>query len=512
MSARGVMPKRRGPAPGTNRPPIRDFTYPRARDSTPAGGDTLGRRGSTAGAMDIVRHGRPALASLLAWLALLLPAHAAGAAPEGGEILTLERAVGLALAGNWHLAIMDARVEAAAAAVDGRRADRLPRLDATTGYSRTDNPVAVFGNLLLQERFGPGNFAIDRLNRPPPLDDWSAGLETTYALWSGGRLRHALAAAEHGLAGSEASRVRARHEVVAEVVARYGAVVVADHGLDAARDAVTTADAHVALARDRVETGVAVASDLLLAEVRASAAQEAAVHAANSLELARAALNLVLGRDLGTPFTLAETLPAEIATSDDSLDERVERASRQRPDLDAARSRADALASQAEAVGAGRRPRLDLRAGVEAHAESPADDAGISSAVGLRLAIPLLDGGRIRASRHAADARVREAEAELARLREAVAFELRAAFLARRSAEQRLRLADAAGALAARSLSIVEDRYREGLITVPELLDAQLALADARARRVAAERDLILANAQLDLAAGDLRGDLRAER
>jgi outer membrane protein TolC len=53
-------------------------------------------------------------------------------------------------------------------------------------------------------------------------------------------------------------------------------------------------------------------------------------------------------------------------------------------------------------------------------------------------------------------------------------------------------------------LEIVEDRYREGLTTLTELLDAETALTRARLRRLAARRDLFLARASLDLATGRL--------
>jgi outer membrane protein TolC len=357
---------------------------------------------------------------------------------------------------------------------------------------------------LLQERFGAENFDLDRLNQPAPLNDWLARLEATVPLWTGGRNKHALAAAEHRLVGGEFLHARARHEVMAEVVARYGDAVVSIHGHDAARQALQTAEAHVALARDRVETGIAVASDLLMAEVRASAAHEAVVRAENAVALARAALNLVLGRDLDTPFGLPDAFAIQPAGPADGLAQRAARAKAQRPDLAAARSHRDALTSESEAVGASRRPRLDLSVGTETHAEDPTDSTGSNTSIGLRFAIPLFDGGRTRARKRGSAARIREAEAELARFEDRIAFEVRAAFLARASAEERLRLANEAVKLALAGLTIVEDRYREGLTTLAELLDSQVALADARVRHVAGQRDLVLAGAQLALASGDL--------
>jgi outer membrane protein TolC len=85
-----------------------------------------------------------------------------------------------------------------------------------------------------------------------------------------------------------------------------------------------------------------------------------------------------------------------------------------------------------------------------------------------------------------------------------VALEVRQAFSELRAAGQRLEQSAQSVGLARRSLTIVEDRYKEGLTTLPELLDAETALTTARLREVAARRDVLLARASLDLATGEL--------
>ncbi|MCP4550224.1 MAG: TolC family protein [bacterium] len=73
-----------------------------------------------------------------------------------------------------------------------------------------------------------------------------------------------------------------------------------------------------------------------------------------------------------------------------------------------------------------------------------------------------------------------------------------------RAAAQRLEQARRSVELAARSHDIIQDRYREGLTILPELLDGETALTRARLREVAARRDVLVARATLDLATGNL--------
>ncbi len=89
-------------------------------------------------------------------------------------------------------------------------------------------------------------------------------------------------------------------------------------------------------------------------------------------------------------------------------------------------------------------------------------------------------------------------------LGQSVELEVRTAFHDLRGARKRLEQAGLAVELAGTSLGMVEDRYREGLTTLVELMEAETALTSARTREVQARRDLLLADATLKLAIGRL--------
>jgi hypothetical protein len=50
------------------------------------------------------------------------------------------------------------------------KAARMPRVDFSEGFTRGNNPVYVFGGLLTERQFNAGDFALNFLNTPPPLD------------------------------------------------------------------------------------------------------------------------------------------------------------------------------------------------------------------------------------------------------------------------------------------------------------------------------------------------------
>ena len=422
------------------------------------------------------------------------------------QALTLERAIEIAVDGNRELKAADARLEAAAAVAEEARAERLPRLDLAAQIQATDNPVLVFSNLLGQANFQQQNFALDELNQPDPLNNWKTRLAVTQPLWTAGRIRHAVGAAElaHDAAGSE--REARRQRVVHRVIEAYTAAVLAGRELEVTRQSLETAGAHVKLVSDLRRGGLVVESDVLQAEVRESEVRELVIRAESGVEITRAALNLALGRDLATPVVLPQDLELEPRAGGAASDPAalVARALDRRPDLAAARRLTAAAGRRLDLERAARRPVVGLEGSWEANAEDffGADGDNWTLAVGFE--VNLFDGHRRRSRARRADAERREAAERAALLAESIGLEVRRVASELRAAEARREQAELSVALAERSHGIVEDRYREGLTVLTELLDAETALTRARLRQLAAGRDVLLARATLDLATGDL--------
>lgn len=442
----------------------------------------------------------------LAVLALLWPVALAAQEPAARP-LTLDDAIATALEGSDLLSAAEAGVAAAEAGLGEARAARLPTVEITEMAHRTTNPVLVFSDLLGQEAFTERNFAIDPLNEPDPLNNFNTRLSVSLPLWTGGRIAGAVEAAGFGREAAAADRTRTRQEVIHQVIDAYTGAVAARRRLGVAREALETARAHAELVRDLREGGLVVESDLLSAQVRVQELQEGVVRARQGVAVSEAALNLAMGVDLGTGWTLPEDLEAAAgprgeAPSDESLKSLVAEARERRPDLAAARARVAAAESLAQMARAERMPEVGLSGSYDANAEDFIGADGTNWTVGVGVRFTLFDGFATRS-------RVEKARQEAVRAArlthfagERAALEVRQAYYDLQTARESLELAAKARELAERSLTIVEDRYREGLTTLVELLDAQTALTDARSREVSSHRDLLRARAGLDLAVG----------
>jgi outer membrane protein TolC len=438
-------------------------------------------------------------------LALLLAVAplAATAADPPAPLLTLDEAVEIATRGNHLIGAADADVAAAEATVQESRSGRQPRLDLLETFSRTTNPVFVFGNKLNQGTFTPSDLDFDTLNNPDAINNVNTMLRVRYAIYSGGKVSGAVEASGYAREAAEAGRERTRQEVVRQVVETYTGAVLASAHLEVAREALGTASANVEMISDLREGGLVVESDLLQARVRESEVEEMVIRAESAVEVARAAVNLTLGRDLDTPFALSDRIDP-VQDPDLPLEALIEEARAARPDLRAAGRQVQAAEQSVRVSRAGRRPEVGIDGMVEANAPELFDSYATNWSVFIGARIPIYDGKE-------AKGRVRRAEAEALKarqmhdlMRESVSLETRQAFHDLRASRKSLEHAVSAVDLARESLRMVQDRYREGLANLVELLDAETSLTRARTREVGTRREMMLNHAQLELATGRL--------
>lgn len=441
-----------------------------------------------------LRH-RPLAPLLLALIFVALPVAAE-------DVLTLDQAIRIAVEQNLTLSAADARLDAAAAEVDVARAGRLPRVRAEASVQRTDNPTLVFSNKLGQRVFDEADFAVDSLNQPDPYTNWQGRLTVEQPLWTGGRLAHGVAAAEAGLGAAEAGREGTRQQVVHASVEAWTGAVVARQRVKLAEASLTTAEANLRIVSDLREAGLVVASDPLQAEVRVAEVREMLALAEADAASAEAGLRMILG-GWGGDLRLPETLPELADEAVGSVDALRTEAESARPALQAANKARDAADELSRLERATRWPEVGLHGFAEANDEDFFGTAGTNYAVAVGLKLDLFDPSRKgRVAR--AEARRSEAEAQAAALRQQVRLDVTRAYHQLGAVRQRLVQSRRAVELADASLAIVRDRYQNGLAVITELLDSETTLTAARLRRLAAERDLRVARASLDLAVGRL--------
>lgn len=430
------------------------------------------------------------------------PLGAQDTAATAAEPLTLEQAVALALERNpWVRAGKAGRDQAEAGLAEAKAA-RLPSLSFEETYSNSNNPVFVFGTLLEQSRFGAQHFDPGFLNDPGSIGNFRSTLNVRIPVFNRFQVTSGIRRAKLQREQANAQMEWIEQQLRAQVVEAYFGVLVADFRRQVAEEAVKSAEADVENVRAKVDSGVAVTSDLLAMEVQVADFRRQLVEAEGEVRTARAALNTLLDRPLEAPVRLAEALPdRDFATP--GLPDLLAQALRRRPDYQNAEREVEKAEAELRAARGAYWPDLNLFASTGRSSDNFADGSG-DFAVGARLTWNLVDFGREPRIRRQVAA-IEAARARRDQLEQEIRMELVRSLEAWRSAREQVALARTAVARAAETLRIVRDRYEVGLTTITEVLRAQTAHLQARFQLLGAQYRRIVSFARLQLAAGTLQ-------
>lgn len=429
-----------------------------------------------------------------------LLAMAAAAQPQSpAKPLSLDQAIGMAAAANPDLEAAVLAEAESHAREEAAKSSWYPRISVQEEWQRGDQPVFVFGSLLGQRRFDEANFAIDALNRPDPANNFRGAVSVSQPVYDGGRIVATSRQAQAAREVAEATRVRAGRDVAVAVVQAYASVFSAESAARAAATAVEAAKRDEALARDRVNAGMATEADALAVAAHLADMQAREIAAVGDARIARATLNRLMGVSFDSEWALADFPPGletpvdPVQLEADALD--------LRPDVRAARWSVDLARAKYRAARAGYLPEVGVEGGYEWNGHRWTKRAG-SWMVGVRAQWSLSLGGTERAASQAALLALERARAEQESTEAAARLDIRASLVTLEAARARVGVARASVEQAREGERIVRDRYEAGLAGVTDLLRASNALVDAEARVTAARAEATVAAVRLERAIG----------
>jgi outer membrane protein TolC len=441
---------------------------------------------------------RAILSFLVAAILQFPPALAQTPEDEG---LTLPLAVEIAMRTNPLVRATTSGREMADAQLSEARAGRYPFLQLGETFTRSNNPVFVFGSLLEQGRFGPQNFDLTSLNAPDPLNNFRTAITFRLPIFDQRRTRTQISQSEIARRRADVQGDLVRQQVRFEVLDAYYGMKVAQARKEVADEAARMADADVKRIRDMFEAGTVVASDLLAAEVQLAEFRQQQIQAEGDIAIARAALNTALGVAIDTPQKIAGRL-VERQFDAGSQEEVIRLAMEHRPEMARARLGLESAKERSRASRSEFLPRLDVFGSVGA-SSSNLTNGSADYAIGASLTFTLFDAGR-----KARIARARAAEdmaaAEQEQLANQVRLDVVRAYQQYVSARERVAVAVRASEQAEEALRIVRDRYQEGLTTITEVLRAETALVRTRMGVLRSRYDHYVGYARVLMASGRL--------
>jgi len=423
--------------------------------------------------------------------------------------LSLKDAVQTAVDRNKSIEASFAGRKAAESRIAEARSGFLPKVDYSESWARSDNPVFVFGSLLTQHQFGEQNFQVGPLNRPDFLNNFQSQLTVDQMLFDAGKTKHAVRSAELTKDITSEDGRRTQMEVIASVIRSYYDVLLSAEQLTVTSQAMSSAESDQQRAEAIRSAGMSTEVDVLSIRVHLAGVREQQIRRAADLDVARAALNDVLGLPLDTAHTLTTQL-TPLNLPEGSLADYERNALSERPEARQVKLATSLAETQAATAQSNLLPQVNFHAAFEADRQRFYERGGGNWLLSIGMHWNLFNGFGDKARIEASTFALRRSTAEEERARSTIRLQVRRAYADLGAAGQRIEVAKASVAEAEESLRITQDRYEAGMSNVTDLLRTETAVLEARTRYLASIHDQRIAAAMLEMAAGTLTVDSQA--
>ncbi|NOY52727.1 MAG: TolC family protein [Deltaproteobacteria bacterium] len=420
------------------------------------------------------------------------------------QTLTLTEGIRTTLKNHPALKAAGYALNAADEAVREARGGFLPRIDLSETFNRTTGPGEVFWTELSQERFSLSDFAATNPNDPDAISNYNTQVTLVQPLYTGGKLSAGYQISKLQRGAVEKKREQTRQQVIREFTTAYYRALLAGRYVKVAEKAKAAVEAHVKMARDLLEQGMVLRSDLLRAQVRLSEVESRLITAKNQRKLALANLNRIMGVDQGRDYQLVDQEKTTPSPPEEELPQLIREAEAHRPDLAGLKRMKEAAEKGVTVARSAFLPHINLVARYDRNDRDFLGSDGEYWSVMAVAGINLFEGlsGRARVRRARADAA--RMSSLVTRAEEGIEMEVRKAYLNMKEAGARLEVARRTVAMSEAGMKIVEDRYRNGMGRITELLDTEASLTRARTDEARARYDLNLSRTHLDFALGRL--------
>ena len=437
-----------------------------------------------------------AVLSVLSGFALFVTGAAAGQDPVALR-LSLEDARARAVVASHRLAEARARTAMAEGALAIREAADRPLVALSGSYIRTNH---------VTEFVVPTSGGAPRILYPDAPNNYRGRVNLQWPIYSGGRTDALERAARAEASAASADLASAQADLRLEATRAFWALVTARATTDVVRQGLLRTQASLHDVRERFKSGLVPPNEVSSADAQESRQRLLLIEAQNQRALASSELARLVGVDLLQPIEPVETLDVPSSTPS-SLGNLVADARAMRNERRALEQRIAGAEEQRKAASAGARPSVAITGGVDYARPNLrifpiADRWDDSWDTGVAVTWSLWDGGRTRAEAAQAGSAADAARARLAEFDSVLALEVQQRLLEIESGRAAIAAAEDAVRAASEARRVIGERYRVGVVTQAEVLDADTGLLQAELDRTRSTAGVRFAEARLARALG----------
>lgn len=401
--------------------------------------------------------------------------------------LTLVDCVTIALQSNPAVQIAKENINRSNSTIQQALSQGLPKVTLNGSYQRVDQVnTASFGGNTIQ--LGS-------------LDNRAAGLVVSQPIDIFGIVPVGTKVARYTRTASDYALEQATNDITLQAKTAYYNVLRSQGLVKVQEETVSQLDAHLKDTVSRQQAGDATQFEILRARTAVETAKQMLLAAQNGVQLAKASFNNVLVRQLDAPVDLVEPDAPKFYLID--MKQCLDCATQNRPEVQQAEMAVKINDGVAKVTRLAGLPRINVNWNYNRNFDTSLFNSRENSwNAYLTASANLFDGGANKSAVEIAKSDALNSKSMLKIITEAVNLETKQAYLDVTNNRQRIQAAQTAFDTAKESMRLADVRYKGGVSTLIEVLDAQQALSVASVGYVTSLYDYQDSVARLEKATG----------
>src|SRR3972149_2985978 len=368
---------------------------------------------------------------------------------------------------------------------------RLPNLSFSASYTRLSevDPFSVTTPF--------GKFDIS----PSILNNYSMKVSLQQPLFTGFKLESNSKMAEYNYLAAKQDHTRDEKELIYNIKNSYWGLFKANQIKKVVEENVSQVQAHLTDVQNLFKVGLATKNDVLKVQVQLGEAQLRFIDAKNAVKLASINLANVIGISLDTEIETSEEVE-EQALNEKNLSDLINKAYDSRAELKSINYRVQASESGITAAKSDWFPQLYLTGNYYYSRPKqrilPAEDKFDGTwDVTVSLSLNLWNWGATIDKTEAAEAQFQQAQDSYKIIKDMITLEVTRNYLDINKSNEKISVAKQSVGQAEENYRVTDEKFKNGLALNSDLLDAEVALLQAKTNYIQSVVDYDLAVAQL---------------
>ncbi|MGB9851925.1 MAG: TolC family protein [Candidatus Kapaibacteriota bacterium] len=388
--------------------------------------------------------------------------------------LSIDEAINLAMKNSKNLKIAESKVFSAEAKANETNTQLYPTLKLASGYTRLSQVQPFKFN------FQGRDIEIS----PTILNNYQIRFGLQYPIFTGFRLENTSRMMELNAKATELDYESEKTKLLYDVISTYYSIKTLESSVKSVEENIRQVKAHLNDIQNFYNNGMATENDVLKVKVQLSNLELAKIDLENALNLSRVNFCILIGLPATTNIVLTTEINPEIVDYAD-LNKLLEIAFKNRPELQAMELRREASQKAIAIARSGWYPQILLGANYYYNRPNqrlmPLQDKFYGTwDFGLTLSFDIWNWMSTKYQTQQAEATYYQTDLGYQQLKDGITLEVSQNYFAYIKAKEKIKVSQEAVRQAEENYRVTNEKFKNGLVASSELLDAEVALLNAK--------------------------------